>query len=699
MPARPVILADAVALAPIGTAAESTYAIGDVISLTLQSTTGYTSFAWRLIGFPAGSAAALSSTSGYTSSLTIDVAGEYRIQGVATGSDGTSSARVSVIVVLTPNRALRKVDRAAIQTNVAAGLDDLVEKWNEALDTLDSTVLVSGAQSIVSRAALRALDVSTLVHRDVVNIGAAASAGDGWAGSFYYDSGSAAADDGALTIAPTVGSGRFKRIYSGPLDVRWFGAVGDGVTDDTTACQAAHTAAAINGATVFYPEGTFKITSTLTHSYHSAVRGVGHASILSFSGTGPAISCVTPSGQATEIQVDSIRIVAAAPSATCALYLENCYVGTLRQVYVDGANTGFSDAGIVLVGTSPDNCAGVRIENCHVQRATGYGVRAGGRPSGGIWLSRVRIQGCADYAIKGGAAGANEQELHASHCILEGNLGALTGAFQGASLSRCHMESMPGTADYMVKITGDDQFRTLSITDCFIQQQTSTPTDYAVMIDPTVKSRGFVFERNTVIINNGTPTAAVFLQNVAGVRTGPNWCGHSLAGDIPTLAVGTGVTGLLAHEDTSITFSERVTLSGGIASPLTIGTSAASTGTIRLPNGSSVYAKSAGGSNWALVQCTGGDVASFGDSTVGPTQVIGKTTLTLSTQNYGVTMTDATRVADWTYHLKLSGGVGFFGMTPVTAKPNVTGSRGSNAALASLLTQLASLGLITDGSS
>jgi hypothetical protein len=41
--------------------------------------------------------------------------------------------------------------------------------------------------------------------------------------------------------------------------------------------------------------------------------------------------------------------------------------------------------------------------------------------------------------------------------------------------------------------------------------------------------------------------------------------------------------------------------------------------------------------------------------------------------------------------------VGFYGSTPVT-KPTVTGSRAGNAALASLLTQLASQGLITDSS-
>lgn len=43
-------------------------------------------------------------------------------------------------------------------------------------------------------------------------------------------------------------------------------------------------------------------------------------------------------------------------------------------------------------------------------------------------------------------------------------------------------------------------------------------------------------------------------------------------------------------------------------------------------------------------------------------------------------------------------GLGFFGSAPI-AKPTVTGSRGANAALASLLTQLASYGLITDSTS
>ena len=41
---------------------------------------------------------------------------------------------------------------------------------------------------------------------------------------------------------------------------------------------------------------------------------------------------------------------------------------------------------------------------------------------------------------------------------------------------------------------------------------------------------------------------------------------------------------------------------------------------------------------------------------------------------------------------------GFYGATPAT-KRSITGSRGSNAALASLLTELATLGLLTDNTS
>lgn len=61
-----------------------------------------------------------------------------------------------------------------------------------------------------------------------------------------------------------------------------FGAVGDGVTDDTTAIQAAITAAQTIASTVFIPDGTYKVSSSLlvAPSTGVSIRGAGRGSIL-----------------------------------------------------------------------------------------------------------------------------------------------------------------------------------------------------------------------------------------------------------------------------------------------------------------------------------------------------------------------------------------------------------------------------------
>lgn len=71
----------------------------------------------------------------------------------------------------------------------------------------------------------------------------------------------------------------------------------------------------------------------------------------------------------------------------------------------------------------------------------------------------------------------------------------------------------------------------------------------------------------------------------------------------------------------------------------------------------------------------------------------------LDTGMYSPGVNDVALVAGGAEKVRANGtGLGFNGATPV-AKPTVSGSRGSNAALASLLTALANLGLITDSSS
>lgn len=59
-------------------------------------------------------------------------------------------------------------------------------------------------------------------------------------GVFYWDSTSTESDNlGTIIEVTGVVTGRWKRRYEGSVDVKWFGAIGDGVTSDSAAFQAA----------------------------------------------------------------------------------------------------------------------------------------------------------------------------------------------------------------------------------------------------------------------------------------------------------------------------------------------------------------------------------------------------------------------------------------------------------------------------
>jgi hypothetical protein len=78
-------------------------------------------------------------------------------------------------------------------------------------------------------------------------------------GLFYWDSSSISTDNNGTIIKLTsVATGRYKRLYSGAINARWFGAVIDGSTNDATAI----TAAALLGV-VYIPSGTCLVDANL----------------------------------------------------------------------------------------------------------------------------------------------------------------------------------------------------------------------------------------------------------------------------------------------------------------------------------------------------------------------------------------------------------------------------------------------------
>lgn len=82
-------------------------------------------------------------------------------------------------------------------------------------------------------------------------------------GLFRYDASDSTTPGNGGTVLVTNSGKRYKRAFSGPVDVRWFGAVGDGSIDDTQKLQTAINSSNM-GSTVFFSAGTYKTTSPLT---------------------------------------------------------------------------------------------------------------------------------------------------------------------------------------------------------------------------------------------------------------------------------------------------------------------------------------------------------------------------------------------------------------------------------------------------
>jgi Pectate lyase superfamily protein len=102
-----------------------------------------------------------------------------------------------------------------------------------------------------------------------VTIRGAVTPGDGGGGTWFYDSTDTTSSDNTGTVLVGADGKRWKRIYSGSVNLKWFGAVGDGVTDDTAAINALLTATTtgtpnFRAAPVFFPRGTYKVTAPIS---------------------------------------------------------------------------------------------------------------------------------------------------------------------------------------------------------------------------------------------------------------------------------------------------------------------------------------------------------------------------------------------------------------------------------------------------
>lgn len=101
--------------------------------------------------------------------------------------------------------------------------------------------------------------------------------GDGGGGCYVFDSTDATSQDNGGTVIVAVDGGRWRLSVTGPISVKQFGAVGNGVTDDGPSIQAA--THALTGKRLFFPKGEY-ITSSITVAASVELCGEGPESVI-----------------------------------------------------------------------------------------------------------------------------------------------------------------------------------------------------------------------------------------------------------------------------------------------------------------------------------------------------------------------------------------------------------------------------------
>ena len=164
-----------------------------------------------------------------------------------------------------------------------------------------------------------------------------------------------------------------------------YGAVGDGVTDDTAAIQAAITAAQnAGGGTVLLPASTYIISSTLNVTADNVVfLGMGQASIIQTKSTFGAVPMIWYQGPGGTgnfrlgAAVMGLRLVNTAGSTSAiGIQLDSTYFARIWRVDINGVYAN----NIYLNGISGAFGAYTSIRDCNI------GAHPGGATSGGIGI-------------------------------------------------------------------------------------------------------------------------------------------------------------------------------------------------------------------------------------------------------------------------------------------------------------------------
>jgi hypothetical protein len=181
------------------------------------------------------------------------------------------------------------VDAAGMRTLIGAQQYDetLLSLANLATPASTQLLAMNSSGSVVDGSAFAEVEVASVAslattsvaNGKTVSLKGYYATGDGGGQTLYYDSASSATVNGGTVFNGPGGVGRWLSLNLDVINLRMFGAKGDGVTNDTTAVQAAIDYCVTNGRTLYAPKGHYIATVTINGVFNRALQISGEADL------------------------------------------------------------------------------------------------------------------------------------------------------------------------------------------------------------------------------------------------------------------------------------------------------------------------------------------------------------------------------------------------------------------------------------
>jgi hypothetical protein len=322
------------------------------------------------------------------------------------------------------------------------------------------------------------------------------------------------------------GTEYFKRAFTGPVNVKWFGAKGDGVTDDITAIQAAVNSLPASdyptsGAELHWPAGEYKCTSTLIVNKSIIMRGLGAKLVSSASvaiDLGSATYLTDLGSGYYKIGINGLQVQGAAGSTI----IRNRGIRTivLRNVTTYGGATALDTEGA---------WAGSELNQCRFVNTTGVMMKIRHR-NNVFSLDSCQFINSTSHGVELSTSGAELKGVRFYNCDFEGCAGAvnITGNTTVIAIDKCHFENNTLYSLRLDNTAGTNNKYGISINNNLF---------YGADVLIGTDSAGTIVEGVTIADNEISDCSLIIAENVADVIYGSNKLSGTATKTIPASAI------------------------------------------------------------------------------------------------------------------------------------------------------------------